>query len=112
MDAFVGLWALAVAAPPVREFDGISDSHGPEGPDLVTSGSAVCMKDGSGKRVLPVDVSEARHGEFARLTKSFLSTVACDPDLSTVLAHTIIIIIIQLGVYLLKACLMCIMRKY
>ena len=55
----------------------------------MTSGSAVSVKDGGGKRVLPVDVSEAGTGEFAQITKRFMFTEACVPSLPTELADTV-----------------------
>ena len=91
LDAFDDAWAHAAAddPPTVEEFEGFSASHGPDGTDVVASGSVVGVKDGGSKRVLPVDVSEAGHGEFAQLTKRFMFTEACDPDLPTVLADTV-----------------------
>ena len=76
LDAFdkVG-YAVAADSPTVEVvFVGFSDFRGPDGPDIVASGSAVSVKDGSGKHVLPVGVSEAGHGEFAQLTKCFQFT--------------------------------------
>ena len=55
----------------------------------MTSGSAVSVKDGGGKRVLPVGVSEAGNGEFAQITKRFMFTEACDPGIPTELADTV-----------------------
>ena len=91
LDAFddAGAHAAADDPPTVGEFEGFSASHGPDGTDVVASGSVVGVKDGGSKRVLPVDVSEAGHGEFAQLTKRFMFTEACDPDLPTVLADTV-----------------------
>ena len=87
--AFVGAWSSVEAAGLPTKFDGFSASRGPDGTDIVASGSAVSVKDGGGKRVLPVDVSEAGNGEFAQLTKRFMFTEVCDPGLPTALADTV-----------------------
>ena len=89
LNAFDEAWTRAEAADLPTEFEGFSASNGPDGTDIVASGSAVSVEDGGGKRVLPVDVSEAGNGEFAQLTKRFMFTEVCGPGLPTALADTV-----------------------
>ena len=94
LNTFDALWAeTAESESPVTDnFVGFADSRVPEGPEIMPSGSTVCLDDSgdnNGRRALPADVSEGSDAKFARLAEKFTHKEVCGLDLPPVLAATI-----------------------